>query len=418
MRGSVLELESDTLCDTVAVCPERLAVESAADTSAVLPGSKFAKRLDRYSETRFCQITYVGLPLLISGMAVGREDTHFRRLRNDFMPRFRFHLDDYTQYAPGAVLLGLKAFGVKGRSSWPRMLASDAVAAAMMGAIVNTVKHKVHVLRPDGSNDHSFPSGHTATAFMTATMLTKEYGHKSPWVGIAAYATASSTGFMRMANNKHWLSDVLTGAGIGILSTEVGYWVADMIFRDKGLVDEMPVDSFKRTDRPSFFSLYVGHNVPLSHYDLPSGVTFRTSSGSSAGFEGAYFFNTYIGVGGRFAASNTLLITNGDYAEDKSVDCVSLLCGPYVSWPLSRRWLVGSKLLGGWAHNASLNLKDATVPHRSVFCMGTGLSLTFRARTHYGIRFFTDYGVRMPHSKLSREWIHTLTVGGGFGVTW
>ncbi len=416
--GKAVDLEVDSLQDSVALQPAFSPKENAVDSLTATPCRTFATRLDRYSETRFCQITYVGLPLLISGMAVGREDTHFRHLRNDYMPRFRFHLDDYTQYAPGVVMLGLKAFGVKGRSSWARMLVGDAVAISLMASVVNTVKHKVSVVRPDGSNDHSFPSGHTATAFMTATMLAKEYGHKSPWVGIAAYATASSTGFMRMANNKHWLSDVLTGAGVGILSTELGYWVADMIFRDKGLVDEIPADSFARGYRPSFVSLYVGHNVPLGHYNLSNGNSFRTSSGSTAGLEGAYFFNPYIGVGGRFAASNTRLITNSTNAEDKSVDNVSLLCGPYVSCPISRRWLVGSKLLTGWAQFPNLHLKEVTVPHRGVFCMGTGLSLTFRARARYGMRFFADYGLMMPHSKLSKEWVHILTFGGAFAVTW
>ena len=112
-----------------------------------------------------------------------------------------------------------------------QMLASDAFSALLMGSVVYSLKQTTHVMRPDGSNDHSFPSGHTATAFMTATMLTKEYGHKSPWVGIGAYAIAATTGLMRMANNKHWLSDVLTGAGIGILSTELGYYLADLIFK-------------------------------------------------------------------------------------------------------------------------------------------------------------------------------------------
>lgn len=134
--------------------------------------------------------------------------------RNDYLPRFHHHADDYLQYAPGAIMLGMKTFGIEGRSSWTRMLVSDAFSALLMGSVVNTLKQTTHVVRPDGSNDHSFLSGHTATAFMTATMLTKEYGHISPWISIGAYTVASSTGLMRMANNKHWLSDVLTGAGI------------------------------------------------------------------------------------------------------------------------------------------------------------------------------------------------------------
>ena len=122
--------------------------------------------------------------------------------------------------APAAILLGLKAAGVPSRSSWGRMLVSDAISIALLTGVVQGLKHTTDVTRPDGTNNQSFPSGHTATAFMTATMLSKEYGHISPWVSVGAYSVATATGLMRMANNKHWLSDVMVGAGIGILSTD------------------------------------------------------------------------------------------------------------------------------------------------------------------------------------------------------
>lgn len=239
------------------------------------------------------------------------------------------------QYAPAAVMLGMKVAGVQSRSSWGRMLVSDAFSALLMGGVVNTLKQTTNVERPDGSNKHSFPSGHTATAFMTATMFTKEYGHKSPWVGVGAYSVATATGLMRMANNKHWLSDVLTGAGIGILSTEVGYYFADLIFREKGINRFANENMFDRMDKPSFVSLYLGLNIPLSGYDINEEMEFRTSSGSSAGVEGAYFFNPYVGVGGRFTVSNTLIIVNEERAENNTFDAISLCGGSYFSYPLS-----------------------------------------------------------------------------------
>lgn len=79
--------------------------------------------------------------------------------------------------------------------------------------------------RPDGSAFNSFPSGHTATAFVGAEVLRREYWHVSPWIGITGYAVAAGTGFLRMYNNRHWLTDVLAGAGIGILSVEIAYWL-------------------------------------------------------------------------------------------------------------------------------------------------------------------------------------------------
>ena len=387
------------------------------DSLHISTTTNFSRRLDKFSSSRFYQMTYIGVPLIVGGLIVKREDDHFRGLRNEYLPRFNRHLDDYMQYAPAAVMLGMKVAGVQSRSSWGRMLVSDAFSALLMGGVVNTLKQTTNVERPDGSNKHSFPSGHTATAFMTATMFTKEYGHKSPWVGVGAYSVATATGLMRMANNKHWLSDVLTGAGIGILSTEVGYYFADLIFREKGINRFANENMFDRMDKPSFVSLYLGLNIPLSGYDIDEEMEFRTSSGSSAGVEGAYFFNPYVGVGGRFTVSNTLIIVNEERAENNTFDAISLCGGSYFSYPLSSRWLIGSKLLGGYVHYPQLELTDRSVSSRSGFCMGSGVSLTFKAKEYYGIRFFLDYNLLPSHSRNSGEYMNMLTLGSSFMIT-
>lgn len=387
------------------------------DSLRISTTTNFSRRLDKFSSSRFYQMTYIGVPLIVGGLIVKSEDDHFRGLRNEYLPRFNRHLDDYMQYAPAAVMLGMKAAGVQSRSSWGRMLVSDAFSALLMGGVVNTLKQTTNVERPDGSNKHSFPSGHTATAFMTATMFTKEYGHKSPWVGVGAYSVAAATGLMRMANNKHWLSDVLTGAGIGILSTEVGYYFADLIFREKGINRFANENMFDRMDKPSFVSLYLGLNIPLSGYDIDEEMEFRTSSGSSAGVGGAYFFNPYVGVGGRFTVSNTLIIVNEEQAENNTFDAISLCGGSYFSYPLSSRWLIGSKLLGGYVHYPQLKLTDRSISARSGFCMGSGVSLTFKAKEYYGIRFFLDYNLFPSHSRNSGEYMNMLTLGSSFMIT-
>ena len=394
-----------------------------------------------FTDSKLYQMTFVGTPLIITGFIMKGEDTHFRSLRNDYMQSFHRPFDNYTQYLPAAVMLGLKVMGVESRDSWGRMLASDAFSVAIMGAVVNTMKNTTHVMRPDGSNDHSFPSGHTAAAFVSATMLTKEYGHLSPWVGIGAYTVASGTGLMRVANNKHWLSDVLTGAGIGILSTEFGYYIADLLFKEKGIHHFSLNESFSRYDSPSFLGMYLGVNIPLSHYDITEGQAFRTSSGSSAGVEGAYFWNPYIGVGGRFAVSNTHIITSekkasnseasspssasfvdgrtskGETAERETFDAVTAMAGPYFSYPITSRWNVGSKLLAGYVAYQKLSLSDGTVvPKKGGVCFGSGISFAYKAKENYGIRFFLDYNLQPSHSKQSGEWMSTLAVGTTFGV--
>ena len=377
-------------------------------------------------------LSFVGAPLIVTGFIMKGEDTHFRSLRNDYAKEFHRPFDNYTQYVPAAVMFGMKAFGVQGRSDWGRMIASDAMSAVIMASVVQSMKHTTNVMRPDGSDNHSFPSGHTAMAFMTATMLTKEYGHISPWIGLGAYTFATSTGLMRIANNKHWLSDVLTGAGIGIISTEVGYYLADLIFKEKGVHHFATNDTFSRYDKPSFLGLYLGINIPLSHYDINESHEFRTSSGSSAGIEGAYFFNPYIGAGGRFAVSNTHIITNTkgakslasdkpkentSTAEDNTFDAVMAMAGPYFSYPITSRWLIGSKLLAGYVSYNKLTLTDGTVvPHNSGVGFGSGLSISYKARERYGIRFFLDYNLLPSHSKHSGEWMNTLAIGSTFGM--
>lgn len=212
-------------------------VDTLSPITPPLRRSPFVRDMERITSSRAYRITYIGVPLIVAGLVVQERDRGFRHLRNDYVPSFRLHYDDYLQYAPAALMLGLKIGGVRGRSSWGRMLVSDAFSVALMAGAVNSLKYTCRMPRPDGSNNKSFPSGHTATAFMAATMLHKEYGPRSPWYSIAGYSMATVTGVSRMLNNKHWFSDVLVGAGIGILSVELGYLFADLIFKERGLTE-------------------------------------------------------------------------------------------------------------------------------------------------------------------------------------
>ena len=175
--------------------------------------------------------TWVGIPLFFAGMIAKSEKAAFRQNYNNPNTRIRlikynFHseIDNYTQYVPLALTIGLHLGGYEGRSDWPRFWASSAMSAAIMAGLVNGIKYTAKEMRPDGSTRNAWPSGHTATAFLAATILHKEYGMtRSPWFSVGAYTLATATGVMRVLNNRHWISDVLSGAGIGILSVELGY---------------------------------------------------------------------------------------------------------------------------------------------------------------------------------------------------
>jgi membrane-associated phospholipid phosphatase len=95
----------------------------------------------------------------------------------------------------------------------------DLLRAQMVSQIVvQGAKFATQRERPDGSNDHSFPSGHTASAFATATVLERHFGWK---VGVPSYAFAAYVGASRMSANKHHLSDVMMGAALGIAAGRV-----------------------------------------------------------------------------------------------------------------------------------------------------------------------------------------------------
>ncbi len=96
-------------------------------------------------------------------------------------------------------------------------------AEALMAVTVFGLKEITNEERPNGEDDKSMPSGHTAQAFLAASILHTELRHKSQWYGVGAYTIATSVGAIRMLKNKHWESDVFVGAGIGILSAHVAY---------------------------------------------------------------------------------------------------------------------------------------------------------------------------------------------------
>ena len=295
------------------------------------PGVKPYKFLD--------DLTFVGVPLFIAGWAVKGDKAMFRvndknnkKKNTQLLTDFKTSIDDYTQFFGPAMVVGLKIGGVEGRSDWPRLLASSALSYGIMAAFVNGIKYTAKEMRPDGSTANSWPSGHTATSFVGATILHKEYGlTRSPWYSVAGYGVATATGVMRVLNNRHWISDVMSGAGLGIISTEFGYAFADLMFKGKGLLRN---DLYLDNENPSFFAISMGIGLGSKNIDFTvddivdkeiygndflayqaqkEQIKFRSATVVDA--EGAYFFNKYIGVGGRLRVRAMSAKSFGDYAS-------------------------------------------------------------------------------------------------------
>lgn len=134
-------------------------------------------------------------------------------------------IDNYMQYAPAIAVYGFNLAGVKGKHNFKDRTTIYATSQLVSAALVLPTKHLVHEQRPDGSNNMSFPSGHTATAFSSAQFMFREYKDNNFWLSISGYPIAAITGIYRVFNDKHWVGDVVAGAGIGILSTEIAYWL-------------------------------------------------------------------------------------------------------------------------------------------------------------------------------------------------
>lgn len=146
-------------------------------------------------------------------------------------PHSQLTVDDFIQYAPLVATYGLRLCGIKSLHGCGDMTIIAGTAYLLTGLSVYGIKSITKVERPNGSSRNSFPSGHSATAFAGAELLRREYWDVSPWIGIAGYAVATGTGFLRMYNNRHWLTDIIAGAGIGILSVEAAYWLYPLISR-------------------------------------------------------------------------------------------------------------------------------------------------------------------------------------------
>lgn len=336
-------------------------------------------------------ITYQGLGFVAAGLLIKSRQHDFREMRNLFQKDYHQPWDNFTQYAPLVATWGLHAAGVEGQSSWKRLAASNAISAVFMAGLTNTLKYTVRERRPDGSSSNSFPSGHTATAFMAATILHKEYGQtQSPWYSVAGYSMATATAVGRVLNNRHWVTDVLVGAGVGIIATDLGYFVTDLLMKGKGKKRSvLKAFSSNEQQNPSFLGITVDagmgtEQLSVSHVAVQSSTSknyqvddhafdlhLHLGTNVSVSMEGAYFLNNYVGLGGQIRATAipikaTFDVNPDNYLSIEGVDKQLIASymkligteaypmgmfdfseGVYFSYPIFNRLRVGSKLLVG-----------------------------------------------------------------------
>jgi len=356
------------------------------------------------SQMKFFKYIILTALLAISLPSFGQDDirasidTDLHSLRNCVIPDFHYTYDDYLQYAPAAVLVGMKACGYESRSGWGRMLVSDAFSAAIMAGVVNGLKYSVGRLRPDGSRHNSFPSGHTATAFMTAAMLHMEYGWRSPWFSIGGYTAAAVTGVSRILNNRHWMSDVVAGAAIGIGSVHLGYFITDCIFKEKNIYDGYvdPEFYYDPTVKHYVAELLFGRRFILggAGYKAEGAIPIR---GGLAGVSVDVPLIPGIGITARATGSSLT------YASSEVLPLYTAMAGGFYNLHFAKILEFQAKLMAGYAWGG-----------QGGFGVAAGVGLSLMTNSNFKIKAFTDLESMSLNPKL--PWLSTLVVG--FSTAW
>ncbi|PKM08077.1 MAG: phosphatase PAP2 family protein [Gammaproteobacteria bacterium HGW-Gammaproteobacteria-4] len=122
-------------------------------------------------------------------------------------------------------LMGAAVITPTAKGDWDG-LGQAALSIGSAGALAEVLKQTFPERRPDNSDNKSFPSGHTALSFASATTLHRRYGWQA---GLPAYALATVVGIGRERSNEHHWYDVVAGAALGTASG----WLFTDAFNDK-----------------------------------------------------------------------------------------------------------------------------------------------------------------------------------------
>ena len=259
----------------------------------------------------------------------GLIQTFTHRSFNELPGPFRYNNHRWEDYgvalSPLAATWIMKVCGVKSRSTTRRMITANGIALGLTVGLAQTLRWSVTEARPDGSGFNSLPSVHASLAYMGATILSREYGHISPWITIGGYAAATGTQMLRIGHNAHWVNDIALGAGIGVVSTHLAYFLTDRIIGRKG-VRRMSFSPSEQAQlrgwygRPSGFRLISGSETNGRSLDVAdfaeaeagfdmSGVVLRSSASITAGIEAEWYLtdNFFLSGLGRCTMSQAKL---------------------------------------------------------------------------------------------------------------
>lgn len=338
-----------------------------------------------------------------------------------------FSKEDYgVAFTPLAATWAMKAMGVKSTSSWNRLLLSNAIALTLHVGVTKGMKTIVRETRPNGEDDESFPSGHTSAAFMSATILSREYGHISPWISIGGYGCAGATQFLRMRHNNHWINDTFVGAGIGMVSANLAYFLTDKILGKDGIQtlesrNEYRTRLLHLQMFPSGLSYSMGtewgsRNVDLGSLnmltDMDCDASVKLSTPYNVGVNVSWFFNPTIAVEGMASISTAhakanvtpkggaQLMTTGRSMSMYHADVAAKFSVPEsLTRRLSCRVMAGvrnsqSVTFDAISYDAAgdeIRTPMVNVPGQTRFEVGAGMSVDMLHSRNHSAGFIIDY---------------------------
>jgi len=210
--------------------PEWTALPSVLENKD--PETHFGRQLLRESRLPVGLVLGSVLIMNITGFKVNLQNK--LNWNNDLKPDYIDLGDDIVRYIPTIAAYTLSVFGLKSKHRFVDRTVIFAASFIASDFVVRNMKDITKSIRPgrdSNSTDYSLPSQHTAMAFVAASFLDHELGYVSPWISVCGYTLASYVGYARVARNRHWASDVLLGAAVGIFTTNAIYWAYDGIMK-------------------------------------------------------------------------------------------------------------------------------------------------------------------------------------------
>lgn len=355
-----------------------------------------------------------GFKPLLRGLLLRWTDKHFYSIESQFPVKSESYnwKDNIVAATPLAVSWAMKAAGVKSRSKIDRMLSANALSLGISSTVTSVIKGSVYEMRPDMSNQSSFPSGHTSMAFACASILSREYGHVSPWVTIGSFTTATATQYCRIKHNRHWMSDIYTGAGIGMLSTSLGYYITDLVMGEAGINDpEVSIKDIQRLARfnemPSGFSLVSGLEVGSRTISF-DGVKMKAGASFTAGFDVTLFSSTNYAVEfiSRVTEAQTKMYGQDRLFTGDNIDIYHFCVAGKYSYPFDIGRRVGVRLLGGARILNGITLTDGvssySVADEKKLELGAGINYECIETDNYVWGFNVDYYHTFSHNLSNR----------------